>query len=152
MSYKGIYKIKNPSKYKGDHRNCVFRSLWERKFMKYCDTNDNVVSWSSEEIRVPYRSPLDGKIHQYFVDFWLKTKKTDKTHEEFLIEIKPHRQTKPPVVEEEKLTKAKINQIKTYAVNLEKWRSAKRFCENRGWKFLILTEKDLFGRKNEQRN
>jgi len=120
--------------------------------MKYCDTNDNVVSWSSEEIRVPYRSPLDGKIHQYFVDFWLKTKKTDKTHEEFLIEIKPYRQTKPPVVEEEKLTKAKINQIKTYAVNLEKWRSAKRFCENRGWKFLILTEKDLFGRKNEQRN
>ena len=68
MSYKGKYIPKNPQKYKGDPSQVVYRSLWERKFMVYCDKNDKVVEWGSEEIIVPYRSPWDGKMHRYFPD------------------------------------------------------------------------------------
>lgn len=147
MSYKGKYRIKNPKKYRGDYKNCIFRSLWERKFMKYCDLNENILSWSSEEIRVPYRSPLDGRIHQYFVDFWIEVRDKNDKIKKYLIEIKPERQTKRPILENsERITRRKTEQIKTYAVNLEKWKSAKNFCEERGWTFLILTEKHLFGK------
>lgn len=147
MSYKGIYKVKNPLKYKGDFKNCVFRSLWERKFMKYCDDNKNVLFWSSEEVRIPYRSPLDGKIHYYFVDFWMKVKTKDGFTKTYLVEIKPEKQTKPPIIEEnKKMTPSKIKQIKTYALNVEKWKAARNFSEEKGWEFLILTEKHLFGK------
>lgn len=147
MSYKGIYKVKNPLKYKGDFKNCVFRSLWERKFMKYCDDNKNVLFWSSEEVRIPYRSPLDGKIHYYFVDFWMRVKTKDGTVKTYLVEIKPEKQTKPPVIEEnKKMTPSKVKQIKTYALNTEKWKAARNFSKERGWEFLILTEKHLFGK------
>ena len=43
MSYKGRYTPKNPNKYKGNPHRIVYRSLWERKFMKYCDFNDAVL-------------------------------------------------------------------------------------------------------------
>jgi hypothetical protein len=147
MSYKGIYKVKNPLKYKGDFKNCVFRSLWERKFMKYCDDNKNVLFWSSEEVRIPYRSPLDGKIHYYFVDFWMRVKTKDGSVKTYLVEIKPEKQTKPPIIEEnKKMTPSKVKQIKTYALNTEKWKAARNFSKEKGWEFLILTEKHLFGK------
>ena len=66
MAYKGKYLPSYPRKYKGDYRNIIYRSLWERKFMRYCDLNENVLQWGSEEICLPYRSPIDNKIHRYF--------------------------------------------------------------------------------------
>jgi hypothetical protein len=87
MAYRGAYKIKNKSKYKGNPMNVIYRSSWERNFMIYCDTNDNIVMWSSEEIKIPYRSPIDNRIHTYFPDFWIKIKKHDGTYNQILIEI-----------------------------------------------------------------
>ena len=72
MAYKGNYTPINPKKYKGDPNRIVYRSLWERKFMVYCDTYDAILEWGSEEIIIPYLSPVDGKIHRYFPDFYLK--------------------------------------------------------------------------------
>ena len=43
MAYKGKYRPTNPKKYKGDPTNIIYRSLWERKFMCYCDLNDNIL-------------------------------------------------------------------------------------------------------------
>ena len=88
---KGYYKPKNISKYRGDYRNIFHRSGLELKFMRYLDGNDSILKWSSEEIIIPYRSPIDGKVHRYFPDFWVKT-----SQGETLIEIKPKIQTKPP--------------------------------------------------------
>ena len=85
MSYKGKYHPTKREKYRGDVNNIIYRSLWERSFMKYCDDNPDVVEWGSEEIVVPYISPIDGKRHRYFPDFYVKTSKGDK----FLVEIKP---------------------------------------------------------------
>ena len=69
MSYKGKYKPKHPRKYKGDPTNIIYRSLWERKFMLYCDSSNNILEWCSEEIALPYRSPIDNRVHRYFPDF-----------------------------------------------------------------------------------
>ncbi len=72
MSYSGRYKPTNIKKYKGDHLNIIYRSLWERKFMVYCDLNENILEWGSEELVIPYKSPLDNKWHRYFPDFFIK--------------------------------------------------------------------------------
>ena len=66
---KGKYITRNSAKYRGDYRNIIYRSSWELKFMKYCDMNPNILEWGSEEIVIPYRSPLDNRVHRYFVDF-----------------------------------------------------------------------------------
>ena len=92
MSYKGKFHPTNRTKYKGDVTSIVYRSLWERKFMVYLDTNPDILEWGSEEIVVPYISPIDGKRHRYFPDFYVKTINGDH----FIVEIKPKYQTKPP--------------------------------------------------------
>jgi hypothetical protein len=96
MSYRGKYKPSYPNKYKGDPTNIVYRSLWERKFMVYCDTNTNILEWGSEEMFIWYRSPIDSKPHRYFPDFYIKVKESTGHIKKYLIEIKPHKQTAPP--------------------------------------------------------
>nr|MBC8550779.1 head completion protein [Candidatus Brocadiales bacterium] len=73
MAYKGKYKPKNVNKYIGDPTKVTYRSLWERRFMTYCDNNSSILSWGSEEVVVPYKSPIDGRWHRYFVDFIIET-------------------------------------------------------------------------------
>jgi hypothetical protein len=68
-TYKGRYSPKNPGKYKGDPTGIIYRSLWERKLMVYLDENKSIIQWSSEEIAIPYISPLDIRYHRYFPDF-----------------------------------------------------------------------------------
>ena len=87
MSYKGRYSPTYPRKYKGNHTNIVYRSLWERKFMVYCDLNENILEWGSEEIAIPYRSPVDKKIHRYFPDFYVKLKETTGRIKKYIIVI-----------------------------------------------------------------
>jgi hypothetical protein len=142
MSYKGIFKPKNPSKYLGNSSNIIYRSLWELKLMMYLDNHKDVLNWASEEIAVPYRSPLDRRIHRYFVDFYVK-RKIQGMVKESLIEIKPKRQTLPPKVPKSKVSPRVINEIKTWSVNQAKWKAAEEFCKDKGWNFLIMTEDEL---------
>jgi hypothetical protein len=141
MSYKGKYKPSYPKKYKGDPTNVIYRSLWERKFMVYCDKNENVLEWSSEEIALPYKSPLDNRIHRYFPDFYIKVKEGNKI-QKYLIEIKPKKQVREPKIQTKK-TRSYIYEVTEYAKNQAKWKSAQEFCEDRQWKFKIMTEDDL---------
>ena len=53
MAYRGRYIPTYPKKYKGDPSNIIYRSLWERKFMVYCDRNEKILEWGSEEFFVP---------------------------------------------------------------------------------------------------
>jgi hypothetical protein len=142
MSYKGKYQPKNPQKYKGDPTNIIYRSLWERKFMVYCDTNENILEWFSEEIAVPYRSPIDNKIHRYFPDFYIKVKESTGQIKKYLIEIKPKKQTIEPIPQKRK-TKGYIYEVYEYAKNQAKWKAAQEFCEDRQWEFKLLTETEL---------
>jgi len=141
-TYKGKFRPKNPAKYRGDVANIVYRSLWELRFMKWCDTNPSVQEWGSEIVIVPYISPIDRKVHRYFVDFYIKVKNKLGEPQKYLIEIKPERFTKPPEIPTKK-TKRFIDEVFQYGVNEAKWKAAFEFCEDRNMKFMILTEKDL---------
>lgn len=141
MSYKGIFRPTNPKKYKGDPNNVIYRSSWELKLMIYLDRHPEVVQWSSEEIVIPYRSPIDGRLHRYFPDFYVKKEVNGKI-ETLIIEVKPKVQTKPPNVQK-KRTKKYINEVMTWGINEAKWKAAKNFCEDRNWKFMLMTEKEL---------
>ena len=138
MTYKGKYIPKNPQKYKGNPSQIIYRSLWERKFMVYCDRNDKVIEWGSEEVIVPYRSPWDGKIHRYFPDFIVKTSNNQK----YMIEIKPYRQIDKPKMPKKK-TKSYMRESLEYIKNKAKWSAAKSYCEDNGLTFKLITEKDL---------
>lgn len=142
MAYKGKFQPSYPEKYKGDFRNIIYRSLWERKFMMYCDNNKNILEWGSEEIALPYRSPLDQRIHRYFPDFYIKVKESNGQVKKYLIEIKPKKQTIEPQIKTKK-TKSYVYEVVEYAKNQAKWEAAKEFCEDRQWIFKILTEDDL---------
>jgi len=142
MAYRGKYQPSYPQKYKGDPTNIVYRSLWERRFMKYCDTNENILEWGSEEIALPYRSPLDNKIHRYFPDFYIKVRENDGRIQKYIIEVKPKKQTIEPKVQKKK-TKGYIHEVTEWVRNQAKWKVAQEFCEDRQWKFKIITEDEL---------
>jgi hypothetical protein len=142
MSYKGKFKPTFSEKYIGDYKNIIYRSLWELKFMNYCDKNENILKWSSEEIWIPYISPLDNRCHKYFPDFYIKYKDTNGKLKESLIEVKPKRQVNGPKIIS-KVNKKQLCEMKEYAKNQAKWKAAKEFCEDRRWEFQILTEDNL---------
>jgi hypothetical protein len=142
MSYKGKYKPSFPEKYNGDPTNIIYRSLWERKFCVYCDLNENILSWSSEEKAIAYRPPIDGKIHRYFPDFLIKVKESNGTIKKYMIEIKPKKQTLPPQ-KPQRQTKKYISEVYEYAKNQAKWEAAKEWCEDRGYEFKVITEQEL---------
>lgn len=142
MAYSGRFQPSNTKKYRGDHRNIIYRSLWERKFMVYCDKNDNIIEWGSEEIVIPYRSPLDGRIHRYFPDFYIKVKENTGAIQRYIIEIKPKRQCIEPK-KQIKVTKKYLYEVTEYAKNQAKWEAARDYCDDRKLKFKILTEDNL---------
>ena len=142
MSYKGKYYPSFPRKYKGDPTNIVYRSLWERKFMVYCDKNQNILEWASEEIAIPYRSPIDNRVHRYFPDFYMKVKETNGKIKNYVIEVKPAKQTKPPK-KPKRQTKGYIREAYEYARNQAKWKAAREYCADRMWEFKVITEQEL---------
>jgi len=142
MYYRGKFTPRNPQKYEGDPTNIIYRSSWELRVMKYFDRNENVLKWSSEETIVGYKSPLDGQIHRYFVDFKFTVKDRQGNIITYLAEVKPKAQTKQPIPQKRK-TKKYINEVHTWGVNQAKWEAARAYCKKRGWKFELITEDDL---------
>jgi len=140
--YKGRYKVKNTTKYKGDSGDVVYRSSWELQFMKWCDQNESVLEWGSEIAVIPYKSPVDNKVHRYFVDFYVKIKDKNGSVQKYLIEIKPEKFTKPPEIPKRK-TRKFIEEVFQYGTNQAKWKAADSYCNKNNLKFLVLTEKDL---------
>lgn len=139
----GIYNLKNAAKYRGDPYNVVYRSSWELRVFKWLDKNENVLEWGSEEIVIPYISPIDNSWHRYFPDVYAKVKKLDGNITTYIIEVKPYEQTLEPKVKT-RVTKRYINEVYTWGINSAKWKAAKEFCRKRNWEFKLLTEKELF--------
>jgi len=144
--YQGRFNPRNPKKYLGDPTNIIYRSGWELKLMSTLDKHPSVTGWSSEEVIIPYRSPIDGKVHRYFMDFYVEQINSAGKKEIKLIEVKPAAQCKQPKVQNtkgNKPTKRYINEVKTWGINQAKWAAAEDFCLNRGWHFQIFTENEL---------
>jgi hypothetical protein len=111
--------------------------------MQKLDSHPDVLQWSSEEIIIPYRSPIDGKVHRYFPDFWVKKKDRSGNIVCDLIEVKPYNQTKPPAIMEGKPTRRYLNEVMTWGINSSKWTAALEYCKDRNWTFVIITEREL---------
>ena len=141
-AYTGKFIVKNVAKYRGDASNVTYRSSWEVLFMKWCDMTPAVLEWGSEEIVVPYISPLDNKIHRYFVDFYIKIVDKAGQIKKYMIEVKPSKFTRPPI-EPKRKTARYWGEVKDYAVNQAKWTSATEFAEEADCQFLVITEQDL---------
>jgi len=138
-----VFKPSNPKKYKGNPNGIIYRSLWERKMMVYCDLNENILEWASEEFFIPYRDPTTNTVRRYFPDFFIKYQDNQGNIRRSVIEVKPMRETLEPVVTKGKSKKTLITEATNYARNQAKWKAAKEFCEDRKLEFRIMTEKEL---------
>jgi len=141
--HQGFFRPQNPEKYIGDPQNIVYRSGWELKFMQWCDRNPNILHYGSEEFCIPYYNPIKERVCRYFPDFIIEVLEQNQQKQKYVIEIKPKKQTVPPVRGNKK-TKTYINEANTYLVNQSKWKSIREWCEDRKIKFMIITEDDLF--------
>ena len=140
MAYRGKFNPKNLGKYEGDWRRIEYRSLWERQVFRWCDDNDAIVRWSSEEVVVPYRCKTDNRVHRYFVDL----KITFKNGDTYLIEIKPKKETLEPKKRSSK-SKGYLTEVLKYVKNMSKWESANEYAKQHGWKFEVWTEETIKG-------
>lgn len=137
----GVYKPINPQKFMG--KQAVYRSSFELKFFKWADINPNVLKWGSENVIIPYISPVDGRVHRYFVDNIIHLREGANISR-YLIEIKPSKQTIAPTPSKRKKATTVLYEKVTYAVNSAKWDAAKDYAKMHGMKFQILTERELF--------
>jgi hypothetical protein len=135
----GVFTPTNKDKFLGS--TAIYRSGLELKFMRFCDNNPNVIKWGSENVIVPYISPLDGRAHKYYVDNFVIIKEGNVI-KKYLIEIKPSKQTLPPETKYKKKQHL-IYEQSMYIKNQAKWQAAREFCKKKGLDFLILTEKHL---------
>ncbi len=132
----GVYQVINTKKYVGQGMP-RYRSGWEHSFMRFCDTNDNIMQWASESIRIPYLHPLTGKMTTYVPDFLITYKTRNNTLKAELIEIKPKGQS--AITEGQKPRDRAV-----VAVNYAKWDAATKWCRNQGLTFRVITEDDMF--------
>ena len=139
MAYKGYFTPKNYKKYKGNPTKIIFRSLWERKIMQWCDQDDSVLEWASEEISIPYYCPTDNKRHKYYPDFFIKTINNGEIKIQ-IVEVKPKKQTRPPKFKSNTRKRTIITESKAWTKNTAKWKAATEYCKNKNWQFHIITE------------
>lgn len=141
--HQGFFSLKNPSKYLGKSTP-KWRSSWEFSFMRFCDDNPNILQWASESIKIPYQNPLTGKQTVYVPDFFIVyLDKKGKKHVE-LIEVKPANQTL-----KEKAKRNVHNQAQ-WILNQTKWDVARKWCNQRGIVFRVITENDIFYQGNKR--
>jgi len=138
----GIFKPIHSEKFIGA-KDPVYRSSYELKFFRWADTNSNILAWGSENIIIPYTSPLDGRVHRYFVDNFVIFKDKNNVKQKFLIEIKPSSQVAKPTNVKNKQRRTILYEQKTWIINQAKWKAAEEWSNRKGYKFLILTEKEL---------
>jgi hypothetical protein len=141
--HQGKFHPKHPEKYKGNPSNIVYRSSWELKFMRYCDLNEKIMEWGSEEFFIPYFDPTTNKVRRYFPDFIVKIKENSGNIKKYLVEVKPKKQTIEPKQTKGKQKKTFINEVMMYNKNIAKWKAAKEWCEDHMIEFKIITEDEL---------
>ena len=140
--HQGKFKPLNPQKYVGDVENICYRSSWEVKAMSWLDRNPSILKWGSEELIIPYISPIDNRVHRYFPDFVMQYKTSKGEVKHAVLEVKPNAQTQMPK-HPGKQTKRYLNEVLTYSVNQAKWDAAKAWCMKKGWDFVVLDEYNL---------
>ena len=140
----GVYEVVNGSKYVGGKKP-YYRSSWELAFMRMCDAHPNITKWASENVKIPYRSPIDGKYHNYVPDFMLQYTDKNGTQHVELIEIKPANQT---TMEN---ARSRGQQIQTH-INAAKWTAAQEWCSRKGIRFKVINEDQIFSNNKPRKS
>jgi len=112
--------------------------------MEYCDTHTDIFQWASEEFTVPYYFTGDSKWHRYYPDFIINVRTKNDEKQTWMVEIKPSSQVQSPVNKRYTNQRRQIRETIEYAKNQAKWTAAKSFCSAKGWKFVVITEKELY--------
>lgn len=141
--HQGFFHPRNPEKYAGNVNNIIYRSSWELEFMKWCDRTPNILKYGSEEFCISYYNPIKQRTCKYFPDFIIEVLDENQKKQKYVIEIKPKKQTIPPVRGNKK-TKTYLNEMNTFVVNQSKWQAIREWCDDRKIKFMIITEDDIF--------
>lgn len=139
---RGLFRPRNPEKYLGDPRRIVFRSSWELRLFQWLDTTPAVIQWASEEFSIPYLSPIDAQVHQYYPDALVVYKDKFGNVQKEIVEIKPYKETilTPKASDRDKLA---------LVVNEAKWKAADRFAQQNGLKFRVITERTMWPSRNK---
>lgn len=136
----GLYHPTNREKYLGDHVP-IYRSSWEHRVMYFLDNNPGIIKWGSEMVQIPYISPIDGKMHRYFVDFYAETVGVNGP-KRFLIEVKPKKQLEPPKTKN-RSRKTVLTEMTQFVVNKAKFEAAEKYAQKYGYGWYIFTEDDI---------
>ena len=134
---RGRYTLKNPDKYAGT-KSPIYRSSWEHAFMTFCDNNPGVIGWASEAVRIPYKNPLTGKRSTYVPDFFVQYMDANHRKRSEVVEIKPSNQSTLEAAGRSKPRQLAVVQ------NMAKWEAATAWCKQKGIRFRVVTENDLF--------
>jgi len=137
------YTPKFMNKYIGNYP-LKMRSSWELSFAKWLDYNENVVRWSNEKHAIRYYDPMQGKQRRYFPDFYAAIRNKEGKVVEYIIEIKPKKETKPPRKTSAQSKKTKMYQEATYITNSAKFEAAQNYCKKMGYCWKIISEQELF--------
>jgi hypothetical protein len=134
---RGRFIPQNPQKYLGNPDKIMGRSSWEFRLFKWLDQTPAVLQWASEEFSIPYLSPFDNKVHQYYPDALVIYKDKYGNLKKEIIEVKPLKETilQPRASERDKMA---------FILNQAKWKAAARFAEQQGMTFRVITEKTMF--------
>jgi hypothetical protein len=136
-----------------------YRSSWEKRVMIWLDNKKEIIRWGAECISVPYqitevkRGLLGVSTKTYFPDFYYEIK-TDEGIQKVVLEVKPDKEYQDAVLFSEgkfsvpdNITLKKLQgleyRFKMAQKNSEKWQNVIKWCEKRGYQFVIMTENQL---------
>jgi len=152
----GLYLPKNKDKIikLNSQGGLFYRSGLEQKMMIYLDTNENIIFWGAEHLRVPYTKTewvyesqeYKTTEHGYYPDFYYELKRSDNTVSRVVAEVKPYSETIEPRMPDKPTAKQLKNfeyALKMYNKNLSKWKAMIEYCERKGFEFIIITEQHL---------
>jgi len=141
----GFFHPLNPQKYVGDVKNIYYRSQLELKLLMWLDRHPHILKYSVEPFQIPYFWETDRRWHNYTPDVLVKQMGIGGKEEVVLIEVKPDKQTRPPKRPPagKKPSKNFLTETVTWRKNNAKWKAAQAYCEQRNWRFQIITDKEL---------
>lgn len=159
----GNYIPKNKNKVikLNDEGGVYYRSSWEKKIMTWLDLKEEIIKWGSECFAIPYqithfnRGDVKLKSHTYYPDFYYEMAMSDGSVKRIVVEVKPMKEYK--MVQD--LHEGRINtpnnnanlrkmrnfeyDIKMAQKNSEKWKTMIKWCKEKGYEFIIITEEHL---------
>lgn len=141
--------LKHPEKYIAENKTIQMRSGWEISFViDFLDKHTSVLSWTSEELIIPYFCQIRKNVHRYFPDFTMTVKEATGNIKTYVVEIKPDVEVHPPKVPKRQ-TKTFKDRCDIYIKNQCKWEAAREYCKKerllgKNIEFVVMTEKGIY--------